>query len=150
MNYKSHIIDTNKKAYFDFHIEDKVEAGLVLKGCEVKSIRQRRVNLKESFARIIVNELWLFNCHITPYEQGSFSNELPTRDRKLLLHRQQIDKWIAKTQEKGFTIVPLKLYLSKNKVKIQLGLAKAKKMHDKRHSIKEKSIQRDIQRAVRK
>ncbi len=150
MNDKSHIIATNKKAYFDFHIEDKVEAGLVLKGCEVKSIRQRRVNLKESFARIIVNELWLFNCHITPYEQGSFSNELPTRDRKLLLHRQQIDKWIAKTQEKGFTIVPLKLYLSKNKVKIQLGLAKAKKMHDKRHSIKEKSIQRDIQRAVRK
>ena len=110
MNDKSHIIATNKKAYFDFHIEDKVEAGLVLKGCEVKSIRQRRVNLKESFARIIVNELWLFNCHITPYEQGSFSNELPTRDRKLLLHRQQIDKWIAKTQEKGFTIVPLKLY----------------------------------------
>ena len=107
MSDKSHIIATNKKAYFDFHIEDKVEAGLVLKGCEVKSIRQRRVNLKESFARIVDNELWLFNCHITPYAQGSFSNESPTRDRKLLLHRQQIDKWIAKTQEKGFTIVPL-------------------------------------------
>jgi len=119
MSDKSHIIATNKKAYFDFHIEDKVESGLVLKGCEVKSIRQRRVNLKESFARIVDNELWLFNCHITPYAQGSFSNESPTRDRKLLLHRQ-------------------------------LGLAKAKKMHDKRHSIKEKSIQRDMQRAVRK
>lgn len=134
----------NRTAFHDYHILDKYEAGIVLNGCEVKSIRAGQVNLRDTFARVINNEIWLFNCHISPYKEGNRFNLDPTRDRKLLLHKIQIRKLIGKVEEKGMTLVPLNMFFSKNKVKVQIALAKAKQLFDKRQDLKERAIRRDM------
>ena len=140
-------IASNKKAFFNYIILEKFEAGLVLNGCEVKSVRKGDVALRDSFARVVNNELFLFNTYIKPYEQGNRFNASPTRDRKLLLHKKQILKLMGKLEKKGLTLVPLRLYFSKNKVKVELGLGQAKKMFDKRRAIKEKDQARQLDRA---
>lgn len=151
MNEKSsRTIVENRKAFHDFFIEERFQAGIVLTGTEIKSIRMRAVNLKDSFARIQDGEVFLYNVHISPYTHGNRFNHEPTRTRKLLLNRKEISKLIGKTKEKGYSLVPLKLYFSGDWVKVELGLAKGKKEFDKRESIKEKDIKRQIDRAIRK
>ncbi|WP_202079124.1 SsrA-binding protein SmpB [Caldalkalibacillus salinus] len=139
----------NKKARHDFHIEETFEAGIVLTGTEIKSIRAGRSNLKDSFARVKNGEVWLHNMHISPYEQGNRYNHEPERARKLLLNRKEINQLIGKTREQGFSLVPLKLYLKNGYAKLQLALAKGKKLHDKREALKRKDAKRDIERAFR-
>ncbi len=143
------IIAQNKKARHDFFIEDTYEAGIVLTGTEIKSIRAGRVNLKDSFARIHHGEVYLHNMHISPYEQGNRYNHDPVRTRKLLLHRQEIDKLIGLTKEKGYSLVPLDVHLNKGFAKVNLALAKGKKLYDKRESMKRRDAQREIQRAFK-
>src|SRR3990167_2249404 len=123
---------TNRKAYHDYFIEETFEAGLVLRGTEVKSLREGRVNLKDSFARVEREELFLYNCHISPYSHGNISNHDPTRTRKLLLRKGEIEKLIGKTQQKGMTLIPLKIYFKRGWAKVELALAKGKKLYDKR------------------
>ncbi|TFD95866.1 MULTISPECIES: SsrA-binding protein SmpB [Jeotgalibacillus] len=139
----------NKKARHDYFIEETYEAGIVLQGTEIKSIRQGRVNLKDSFARISNGEVFLNNMHISPYEQGNRYNHDPERERKLLLHRQQINKLIGETKQQGYSLVPLKLYLKDGYAKVLIGLAKGKKNYDKRETLKKKEAKRDIQRAFK-
>lgn len=136
----------NRKAFYDYEILEKWEAGIELKGTEVKSIREGRVDIKDAFARVFKNELWLMNCHINPYSHGNINNHAPLRDRKLLMHRNEIDKLIGKTNKKGFVIVPLAMYFKHGRVKVELGLGKGKKYFDKRESIKKKDIQREESR----
>jgi SsrA-binding protein len=126
------IVSTNKKAYHEYTIQDKYTAGLVLSGTEIKSIRAGKVNLKDSFARIENNELWVFKMHISPYEQGNRYNHEPERSRKLLLTKQEIKKLIGKTKESGLTIIPLELFLQNGWAKLEIGVAKGKQLHDKR------------------
>jgi len=142
------IIDKNKKAFFDYFIDEKLEAGIALKGSEVKSIRAGDVSLKDCFCHIDSGEIVLKNCYIAPYSKGSYFNEEPRRDRKLLLHRREIDRLIGKIKEKGFTIIPLTIYFTDRLVKLEIGLCKGKKLHDKRQSIKEKDIEREQQREI--
>jgi SsrA-binding protein len=130
------IIASNKKAFHDYFIDDVYEAGLVLTGTEVKSLRLGNVNLKESFCRIKNEEVWINNMNISPYEQGSRENPDPTRARKLLLHRAEIDKLIRKVDEKGLTLIATKIYFKDSRVKIEIGLGKGKKLHDKRETLK--------------
>ena len=139
----------NKKAYHDYFIEDTFEAGIVLQGTEIKSIRAGKANLKDSFAKIERGELYLHNMHVSPYEQGNRYNHDPLRTRKLLLHRKEINKLIGETKETGYTIVPLKLYLKNGFAKILIGLGKGKKQYDKRDDLKKKEAKRDIERAFR-
>jgi len=144
-------IAQNKKAFHNYEILEKLEVGIVLKGSEVKSIRQGHVTIKDGFARIDQNELWLMGCHINPYLQTHRVETIdPIRNRKLLLHKKQLKKWIGKINEKGYTLIPLRLYFKENKVKLQIGLAKSKKQYDKRRQLKEKSIQRDIQKHMKR
>lgn len=142
------LIAENRKAYHDFHIIEKFEAGIVLVGCEVKSIRERKVNLRDSFARIEKGEIWLYGVHISPYMQGSYNNVNPVRTRKLLLKKSEIKKLTGKVQEKGQTLIPLSFYFKKNKVKVEIGLAKAKKTYDKREDLKKKEQDREMKRAM--
>jgi SsrA-binding protein len=139
----------NKKAYHDFFIEETFEAGIVLQGTEIKSIRAGKVNLKDSFAKIEQGEMNLHNMHISPYEQGNRFNHDPLRTRKLLLHRKEINKLIGETKEVGYTIVPLKIYLKNGFAKVLIGLGKGKKQYDKREDLKKKEAKRDIERAFR-
>ncbi len=141
------IVVSNKRAFFDHEILDRLEAGIVLSGPEIKSIRAGHVSIAESFAHVNKGEMWLMNCYIQEYDKIAHERIEPRRNRKLLLHRRQIEKWLEKTAEKGFTIVPLHLYFSKNILKLELGLAKSKKVHDKRHAIKEKDVKRELDRA---
>jgi SsrA-binding protein len=141
-------IATNRKAHHDYFIEDSFEAGLTLTGTEIKSIRAGRVNLRDSFAVIKEGELWLMNTHIAPYDQGTYTNHEPRRPRKLLMHRREISRIAGKLQEKGFTLVPLRLYLKNNLAKVELGLARGKKQYDKRATLREKETRREIDRAV--
>jgi len=143
------IIDKNKKVYFEYEIEEKFEAGIVLAGSEVKSVRLGNVRLADSFCFFENGELWLKNCHITQYEKGSFFNEDSKRSRKLLLNKKEIDKLIGKIKTKGLTLVPTMIYFSKNLVKIEIALAKGKKLHDKRQTIKEKDLKRATDRAIK-
>lgn len=143
------VIAQNKKAFHDYFIEDTYDAGIVLQGTEIKSIRAGKINLKDAYARIQNGEIWVFGMHISPYEQGNRYNHDPLRTRKLLLHRREIDKLIGYTKETGNTIVPLKLYLQNGFAKIQLGLAKGKKNYDKREDLKKKEAKREIERAFR-
>ncbi|KAB7704197.1 SsrA-binding protein SmpB [Bacillus aerolatus] len=143
------VLAQNKKARHDFFIEETFEAGIVLQGTEIKSIRAGRVNLKDAFARIQKGELFLYNMHVSPYEQGNRYNHDPLRTRKLLLHRKQIDKLIGETKEAGYSIVPLKMYLKNGYAKVLIGLAKGKKKYDKREDLKQKEAKRDIERAFR-
>lgn len=143
------VVAQNKKARHDYFIEDTFEAGIVLSGTEVKSIRQGKANLKDSFARIKDGEVFLINMHVSPYEQGNRFNLDPTRTRKLLLHKQEINRLLGKTKEQGYALVPLSLYLKNGFVKVELALAKGKKLYDKREALKEKEAQRDVERAFR-
>ena len=137
----------NRKARHDYNILEKFQAGIVLQGCEVKSLREGKGNLRDSFAQVRNGEVWLYNMHISPYKQGSHNNdEDPTRRRKLLLKKQEIKKLIGKVQEKGLTLIPLKVYLNRNLFKVELGLGQAKKLYDKRKDLKKKQLDRDMRR----
>lgn len=144
------MIAKNKKARHDFFIEDTYEVGLVLYGTEVKSIRQGKVSLKESYADLLDGEVFIYQMHINPYEQGNIYNKDPLRIRKLLLHKQQIRRIIGLKKREGYTLVPLSLYFKDNKVKMELALAKGKKLYDKRHSIAERDANRRIQKSIRR
>ncbi len=143
------IISTNRKARHDYHVEETYEAGIVLKGTEVKSVRNARVNLKDSYARIENGEMYLYNMHISPYEQGNRFNHDPLRVRKLLMHKIEISRLYGKITEKGYALIPLKIYLTKGLVKLELGLARGKKLYDKRRDIAEHDSKREMERAFR-
>ena len=140
------VLARNKKAFHDYFIEDKLEAGIELVGTEVKSVKAGKVSIKESFIRIIRDEIFVMNMHITPYEFGNINNVAESRVRKLLLNRREIKKWSEKIKEQGYTIVPISIYKKQRLVKMEIGLAKGKKMHDKRESLKRKDIERDMKK----
>ncbi|MCG3206868.1 MAG: SsrA-binding protein [Anaerolineae bacterium] len=142
------IVAVNRKARHDYIIEDTFEAGVVLTGSEIKSIRAGQVNLRDSYAVIRDGEAWLLNVHISPYKQASYQNHEPKRDRKLLLHRREINRLTGKLQEKGLTLVPLRIYLKNSRAKVELGLGRGKKSYDKRETLRERSDQRQIDRAL--
>ncbi len=144
------VVSTNRKAFHDFLIFDKFVAGIVLTGTEIKSIRKGTVNLKDSFAKIEDNEMFLYGMHISPYEQGNRFNHKPDRIRKLLLQKKEILKIQDKVKKDGFTIVPLELFLSHGFAKIEIGLAKGKKIYDKREAITKKSQERDMARLMKR
>lgn len=137
------LIANNKKAYYDYFIDEKYEAGLVLHGTEVKSLRQGKCSIKEAYIQIINGEVFVINMNITPYEKGNIFNKDPLRPKKLLLHQSEINKLEGQTSQKGFTIVPLQVYLSKGRIKMEIGLARGKKLYDKRDSIAKKDQQRE-------
>lgn len=139
----------NRKAYHDYYIDDSIEAGLVLTGTEVKSLRQGKVSLRDAYARAQNGELWLMNAHIAQYQGGNRYNHQPTRDRKLLLHREQMADLIGKATRDGFTLVPLKLYFKNGTAKVELGLAKGKKLYDKRAALARRDAQRQMEQALR-
>ncbi|MBO1005798.1 SsrA-binding protein SmpB [Pseudogracilibacillus auburnensis] len=143
------LIAQNRKASHDYFIEETYEAGIVLKGTEIKSIRAGRVSLKDAHVRIINGEAQIINMHIATYEQGNRFNHEPTRSRKLLLHRNEIDKLFGLIQQKGYAIVPLRLYIKNGFAKILIGLGKGKKQYDKREDLKQKQMKRDIDRAMK-
>ena len=142
-------ISLNRKAYHDYDIQESVEAGIVLTGTEIKSIRAGRVNIRDAYAHPQGDALWLFSAHIARYEACSRYNHEPTRPRKLLLHRRQIEELAGKVTQKGFTIVPLKLYLKNGNAKVELGLAKGRKLYDKRQSIARREAEREMERALK-
>lgn len=144
-------IATNRKALHDYFIEDRYEAGIALTGTEIKSVRAARVNLRDGFVQIRNGEAWLLNVHISPYDFGNRENHEPRRERKLLLHRQEIRKLIGKLHEKGIALIPLKIYFIANgKAKVELALARGKKLYDKRAALKEKESNREMQRNLRR
>jgi SsrA-binding protein len=143
------LIASNRKAHHNFDILDTYEAGLVLRGTEVKALRDGRADLKESYARIEGGEAWLLGCHISHYAQGNRANHDPLRPRKLLLHRAQIERLLGKIMEKGLTLVPLRLYFKEGRAKVELGLARGRKMLDKRHVIREREERREMDREIR-
>lgn len=143
------VVAQNKKARHDYFIEQTLEAGIVLSGTEVKSIRQGKSNLKESYAAIDNGEAYIYSMHISPYEQGNIFNKDPLRDRKLLLHKAEINKLIGLTQQKGLTLVPIQLYLKRGRVKVELGVARGKKLYDKRDDIAERDAKREIDRRLK-
>jgi len=143
------IITENRKAWHDYFIIETFEAGIVLKGTEVKSLREGKVNLKDSFAMVEDEEVFLHNCHISPYIHGNIYNHNPLRIRKLLLHKNEINKLIGKAVEKGLTLIPLKLYFKNGIAKVELALAKGKKLYDKREDIKKKTAMREIEKAFK-
>ncbi|MDC4224569.1 MAG: SsrA-binding protein SmpB [Candidatus Manganitrophus sp.] len=143
------LVVSNRKAFHDYFIEETLEAGIVLSGTEVKSLREGRINLKDSFARVENGEVLLYNCHISPYSHGNLSNHDPTRTRKLLLQRREIERLLGKAQQKGYTLVPLKIYFKRGWAKVEIGLAVGKKLYDKRETESKKSAQREIEKAVR-
>jgi SsrA-binding protein len=143
------IIASNKKAFHDFFIDEVYEAGLVLTGTEVKSLRQTKVNLKEAFCRVKDGEVFINNMHISPYEHGGSENPDPTRVRKLLLHREEIDKLTRKVEEKGLSLVPTKIYFKDSRAKIEIGVGRGKKLHDKRESLKSKEADREMAKALK-
>jgi SsrA-binding protein len=143
------VVAQNKKAYHDYFIEETYEAGIVLQGTEIKSIRAARLNLKDAYARIQNGEVFLYSMHVSPYEQGNRYNHDPLRTRKLLLHNKQIAKLIGETKEAGYALVPLKVYLKNGFAKVLIGLAKGKKKYDKREDLKQKEAKREIERVFR-
>jgi SsrA-binding protein len=143
------VLASNRKARHDYHIEDTIEAGIVLTGTEIKSIRSGRMNLQDSFAQVRAGEVWLVGAHISPYTHGNRENHDPLRDRKLLLHRREINKLTGKVQERGYTLVPLRVYLKQGRAKVELGLARGKKLYDKRESIAKRDFDREMRRAVK-
>ena len=141
-------IAQNKKARHDYFIEDTYEAGIVLTGTEVKSLREGRASLVDGFAQVTDAEVWMHNVHIPEYNQGTWNNHAPRRKRKLLLHRQEIQKLIGKSKESGLTLVPLALYFKDGKAKVELGLARGKKDYDKRQTLMEKTLNREAERDI--
>jgi len=142
-------VATNKKAFHDYFIEETYEAGMQLKGTEVKSLRAGRANLKDSFGRISGNEVFVLNLHISPYEQGNIANHEPTRERKLLLNKAEIGRLTGKVKERGYTLIPLKIYFKHGLAKVEIGLGKGKAQYDKRHTIAEKEARREMERAFK-
>jgi SsrA-binding protein len=142
-------VATNKKAYHEYFILEKMEAGVSLLGTEVKAIREGRLNLKDSYAMVQAGEAFLLNCHISPYSHGNLENHNPTRSRKLLLHQKEIRKLIGKTQEKGLTLVPLRVYFKKGRIKVELGVARGKKFFDKRETERRKDADREAAAAMK-
>lgn len=139
---KQRALATNRKARYDYFIENTLEAGIVLKGTEVKSIRQGKINLKDSYGLVEDGEVYILNMHISPYEQGNIYNTDPLRKRKLLLHKKEIAKLIGLIQQKGYSLIPLSVYMKKGKVKLELAVAVGKKTYDKRHEIAKKDAER--------
>ena len=144
------MITVNRKAYHDYHIQETIEAGIVLKGSEIKSIREGKVNLSDAYAKPENGELWLYNSHIASYDPASYNTHEPTRPRKLLLHRKEIDILAGRVIQKGLTVVPLKLYIKNGIAKIELGVAKGKKMYDKREAIARRDIEREVERELKR
>ncbi len=144
------VIARNKKAHHNYFIQSTYEAGIVLKGTEVKSIRNNRLNFNDSYAQVQDGELWIVGMHISPYEQGNINNHDPTRKRKLLLHNREIERLRKNIEEKGLTIVPLSLYLKKGLVKVELGVAKGKHLFDKREDSAQRDAKREIERAMKR
>lgn len=143
------LISNNRKARHDYHIDETFEAGIILTGTEVKSVRLTRVNLKDSYAKVENSELFLYNMHISPYEQGNRFNHEPLRTRKLLMRKVEIGRLAGKVKEKGYTLVPLKIYLKQGLVKIELGLGRGKKSYDKRQTIAERESRREMERTFK-
>ncbi|MDE6718533.1 MAG: SsrA-binding protein SmpB [Treponemataceae bacterium] len=143
-------IAENKKARFNYFVEDSIECGVALEGTEVKSVKSGNISFSDSFAEIINGEIWLKNFHISEYAFSSVFNHNPARSKKLLLHREQIKRLIRKTEEKGYTLIPLDVYLKNGRVKISLGVCKGKKLFDKRETIKSRDIERDVARDFKK
>ena len=143
-------VATNRKAYHNYHIEDSIEAGIALTGTEIKSIRAGRVSLGDAYVKPEGGELWLLNAHIARYEAGSYLSHVPTRPRKLLLHRKQIDSLSSKVLERGFTLVALKVYIKDGIAKVEVALARGKKLHDKREAIARRETKREIERAIKR
>ncbi|MBI4825274.1 MAG: SsrA-binding protein SmpB [Nitrospirae bacterium] len=144
------VVATNKKAYHDYTILETYEAGISLVGTEVKSLREGKANLKESYVLVKEGEAVLLNCHISPYSHGNINNHDPLRTRKLLLHKKEIERLWGRIREAGLTVVPLKLYFSKGKAKLEIGLAKGKRQYEKRDTIKKKEADREIQRHLKR
>jgi SsrA-binding protein len=143
-------VTTNKKAFHDYFILDKIVAGIELKGTEVKSIRAGQINLKDSYAKIINQQVFLLKCHISPYDFGGWDNHDPERDRRMLLHRNEIKRLQRSIENKGVTLIPLRVFISENgKVKVEIGLAKGKKQYDKREAIADKDARRELERIKR-
>lgn len=143
-NFK--LVANNKKAYHDYFIDDKYETGIELYGTEVKSIRMGKCSIKEAFVRIENGQVYIYGMHISPYEKGNIFNKDPLRQRKLLMHRREIDKLLSKIKEKGFTLVPLQVYFKGSLVKVEIGLARGKKLYDKRDDIAKKDAKREMER----
>ena len=143
------VLAANRKARHDYNIEETLEAGIVLTGTEIKAIRTGRANLQDSFAQIRNGEVWLVGAHISPYAHGNRENHEPRRDRKLLLHRREIDRLVSRVQEKGWTLVPLDIHLRDGRAKVQIGIARGKKQYDKRETIAKRDFDRELQRAVK-
>jgi len=144
------VIARNRRARHEYHIEDVYEAGLVLTGTEVKSLRAGRASLADGFAEVSNHEAWLHNVHIPQYTQGTWTNHEPRRTRKLLMHRKEIDKLAAETAERGLTLVPLSLYFKDGKAKVELALARGKRTYDKRHDLARRDAAREVERALRR
>ena len=143
------LICQNRKAYHDYHIEETVEAGISLLGTEVKSLREGKANLKDSYVLVKGGELFLLNCHISPYSHGNIMNHEPLRTRKLLLHKKQISSLIGTATTKGYALIPLKLYFKGSFVKVEIGLAKGKRLYEKREAIKEREAKREIEKTMK-
>ncbi len=140
------LVANNKKAYFDYFIEDKYETGIALHGTEVKSIRMGRCSIKEAYIKVENEEVFIYGMHISPYEKGNIFNKDPLRVKKLLMHRYEINKIFAQIQHKGYTLVPLQVYLKKGLVKVEIGVAKGKKLYDKRADIAKKDVKRETEK----
>ena len=142
-------IITNRKAFHEYHIEDKLEAGIALQGTEVKSVMAGRIQLKESYVAIREDELWLFNAHISPYKHGNINNHDPLRTRKLLVHRREIEKLRKQTDQKGMTLVVTKVYWKNGRIKFEIGVAKGKKLFDKRETLKRKTVEKETKKQLK-
>jgi SsrA-binding protein len=143
------VVCQNRKAFFDYHIEETIEAGVSLLGTEVKSLREGKANLKDGYVLVKDSEAFLLNCHISPYSHGNIMNHEPLRTRKLLLHRKEIERLAGRVQAKGITLIPLKIYFKGSVAKVEIGLAKGKRLYEKRETIKEREARRDIERAMK-
>ena len=143
------VVCQNRKAFHDYSIEDTLEAGIALSGTEVKSLRDGKANLKDSYVLVKGGEVFLLNCHISPYSHGNIMNHDPVRTRKLLLHRKEIDRMSGKAAAKGYTLIPLKIYFKASFAKVEIGLAKGKRLFEKRDSIKEREAKREIEKAMK-
>ena len=144
------LVCQNRKAYHDYHIEETIEAGIALLGTEVKSLRDGKANLKDSYVLMKEGEAFLLNCHISPYSHGNILNHEPLRTRKLLMHREEIDKLSGKAAAKGYTLIPLKIYFKDSRAKVEIGVARGKRLFEKRETIKEREAKREIERAMKR
>ena len=147
---KDRDVAVNRRAFHDYFIDEKYEAGVMLTGTEVKSVRDGRANLRDGFVRIDNGEAWLENVHISPYAQGNLMNHDPLRARKLLLHRKEISSLIGKVKQRGYTLIPLRIYFTRNHAKVEVGLARGKREYDKREAIAAREAKREIERAMRR